>query len=58
VAQWSSLTGVHYELQVSTNLMGWTTVANSEGNGLSQAHTNALSGDAHAFYRLRLTPGR
>ena len=53
---WSTVPGLRYELQTSTNLETWTTVAGypSEAEALAQQYVIGLAGASNAFFRVQV----
>ena len=55
---WSSLAGQNYEVQMSTNLVNWTTIATNSASGSSTTYLDPEpnANKAEKFYRVRPVP--
>ncbi len=52
---WPTTSGLYYELQSSPNLLDWSSLQSSAGDGNSGAFTNVNSGPGALFFRLSVT---
>ncbi|MDB6028310.1 MAG: wapA 2, partial [Verrucomicrobiales bacterium] len=55
---WSSLTGQNYEVQTSTNLVNWTTVATNSASGSTTTYLDPQpqTNNVNKFYRIHPVP--
>ncbi len=52
---WPTTAGLDYELQISPNLVDWTSLQSSAGDGNVATFTNANTGAGALFFRLSVT---
>jgi hypothetical protein len=51
---WSSISGKTYEVQVSTNMTGWTTITNVTATSTNATWTDATISGGKRFYRIKV----